>query len=114
MPEIQLFLRPNMDTAYNSLRNLEKSTTDIVLKYYSERLPLSVDPSEYGFAALESYELKANRFINEIKAMHDYMRNLKEQASRLSAQKMNENKMFADLAKFPVVLQNIEGVEDLP
>lgn len=39
-----------MDTALNSLRSLEKSTTDIVLKYYKERLPLSMglSASDYG------------------------------------------------------------------
>ena len=63
---------------------MEKSTTDIVLGYYRERLPLSLSISEYGQAAFESYELKMKLFVTETKVMHSYIRKLKEHAEKMS------------------------------
>ena len=87
MPEIQLFLRPIEGNAISSLRGLEKITTDLLLKYYRERLPIIQPLGFYGQAALDAYELKSAKFIEETRLMYDYVKRLKIFAAKMSQQK---------------------------
>ena len=58
-----MFLRPTINTAIESIKSLEKMTTDLVLKYYDERLSFSTPISMYSQAALDAYEVKTTKFL---------------------------------------------------
>lgn len=110
MPELQLFLRPNLATAIDSMRSLEKSTTEVVLSYYTERLPVSRTAPE---ATLVAYEEKTAKFIERTKTMyHEYVAKLKSHSDKMSGMKHRELGMFKDLSEFPTILSKLEGATE--
>ncbi len=103
MPELQVFLRPKKAQALDEMKSLERTSTDIVLRYYQVMLPIGGGNSSlqnYGQMTIDSYAKETQTFIEERRKVLTYLQSFKTHSQNLVPMKDSEIRMYKSLAGF--------------